>query len=62
MNRKILRFALAALTVLALAVTAVAAPLRKNRAIAVILYDVEPGTRYTSLSSWSYYGGMSYTH
>ena len=47
MNRKILRFALAALTVLALAVTAVAAPLRKNRAIAVILYDVEPGTRYT---------------
>ena len=62
MNRKILRFALAALTVLALAVTAVAAPLRKNRAIAVILYDVEPGTRYTSLSSWSYYGGISYTH
>ena len=62
MNRKVLRFTLAALAVLALAATAVAAPLRKNRAIAVILYDVEPGTRYTSLSSWNYYGGMSYTH
>lgn len=62
MNRKVLRFTLAALAVLTLAVTAVAAPLRKNRAIAVILYDVEPGTRYTSLSSWNYYGGMSYTH
>ena len=62
MNRKVLRFALAAFAALALAATAVAAPLRKNRAVAVILYDVDPGTRYTSLSSWSYHGGMSYTH
>lgn len=63
MNRKVFRFTFAALAALLLAAgAATAAPLRKGRAIAVILYDIEPGTRYTSLSSWNYYGGMEYAH
>jgi len=59
--RKIfVRAALAAAAVFLLAAAALAAPLAKNRATAVILYDVDAGQHYSSVTVWNYYGGASF--
>lgn len=51
------RAATAVLAALALAAAAFGAPLRKGRATAVILYDVESERQESASTAWDYYGG-----
>ena len=61
MRKGFIRGAAGVLAALTLAAAALAAPLSKKRATAVILYDVDSGSRYSSETVWNYYGGASYT-
>ena len=60
LRKNLIRWALLLAASFIFAAAASAAPLSKKRATAVILYDVDSGQHYSSLSVWNYYGGAVY--
>ena len=55
-KKGIFRFAAAVAALLAAAALAWATPLSKKRATAVLLYDIDSDSRYSSSTVWDYYG------
>ena len=61
MKKGIFRFAAVVAALLAAASIVWAAPLSKKRATAVILYDIDSSSRYSTSTVWDYYGSETYT-